>query len=108
MGKSSREKGARREREALSELSDWLGDGYPGLRRNYAQTADGGADCIDLPGYAIEVKGVERFQSRWFDQAAEQCGAGQVPVVMWKQSRQPWRCFVELSVAELADLIRNA
>ena len=106
MTKASRDKGARRERELLSELQDQLGDDYPPLKRNYAQTAEGGADCIDLDGFAIEVKGCEQFRSAFFDQAKEQAGEG-IPVVAWKKNRQPWRVFVELSIAEFADVVRN-
>ena len=107
MSKASRDKGARREREALRELSDCLGEHYPPLKRNLQQTREGGADCIDLPGFSVEVKGVERFQSAWFNQAAEQAGEGQLPAVMWKQSRKPWRVFVEMSVPEFAEWVRD-
>lgn len=87
-------------------LSELLGG--VGLSRNLAQTREGGADCIDLPGWAIEVKGCERFLSAWFDQAKRQAGDDQMPVVMWRQSRKPWRVFVELTPEQFAELVKKA
>lgn len=81
---------------------------YDSLQRNLAQTREGGADCIEVPGWAIEVKGCERFLSAWFDQAKRQAGADRLPAVMWKQNRKPWRVFVELTPEQFADLVKKA
>ena len=98
----ARAKGARREREALALLQELIGRE---LSRNLAQAREGGADCIDLPGWAIEVKGSERFLSRWFDQAKMQAKPDELPAVMWKQNRRPWRVFVELTPEQFAELV---
>ncbi len=53
MSAMQRRKGAAGEREVLKLLGDELG---VLLSRNLQQTREGGADCIALKGFAIEVK----------------------------------------------------
>ena len=106
-GKGRRAKGAQGEREFLKILGDWLGDDWPDLQRNLQQTRNGGADCVELDGVAIEVKRQERFASAWFDQAAKQAGTGELPAVAWRKNWQDWRVFVEFSPAEFADFLRE-
>lgn len=96
------------ERELLAELSGWLAID---LRRNLDQCRDGGADCIELGRYVIEIKRAERFRAEWLVQAERQAaelGANRIPVLAWRPSRQPWRCLVVQSVAQFADALRDA
>lgn len=110
-GKASRAKGIRRELEFLKLLGEELGIA---LERNYGQTNQGGADCIMVDGWAIEVKGVEQAQfPTWWNQAERQAAScNRNPALAWKRSRQPWRVWVSgdksqvLTIAQLADLMR--
>ena len=93
MGKMQRTKGATAERELLKLLSDGLG---LNLTRNLLQTREGGADCDDLEGYALEIKRHETLQlATWWRQAVEQAG-DKVPVLAYRQSRHPWLFVVPM------------
>jgi len=93
---SSRSKGASAEREVAvlihQELQDVL-EKRP--QRNLLQTRDGGHDLVGLPGVALEVKRVEQLSlAKWWAQACRQADdVGLLPVLVYRQSRQPW-CFV--------------
>lgn len=94
MGKMQRTKGATAERELLKLLSDGLG---LNLTRNLTQTREGGADCDDLEGYALEIKRHETLQlTTWWRQAVEQAG-DKVPVLAYRQSRHPWLFVVPMN-----------
>ena len=74
-GKGARNKGAQGEREFLKIVTELLADRgvTVELRRNYDQTAIGGADCLRLPGVAIEVKRQETLAlPSWWRQAIDQ------------------------------------
>ncbi len=61
----SRNKGARIEREILSQLGEDLG---LNLHRNLDQTFMGGADCYQVPRHTIEIKGRKTFAwLKWWD-----------------------------------------
>ena len=94
-----RNKGSSAERELFALLSDLLGFA---VRRNIGQARAGGADGLDVPGWAIECKRCERLGiSAWWSQAVRQAEAtGCKPVLFYRQSRQPWRAV--LDAAELA------
>ena len=114
MGKASRTKGARGEREFLHLLGDELGES---LTRNLQQTREGGADCLQVVGWAIEVKRCERLsRPKWWAQAVEQAErAGAQPMLAYRQNRQPWRVMCawprstvrEMSLQEAAGVIRE-
>lgn len=113
-GRRSRTKGAAGEREAFRALGDELGES---LVRNLDQTRSGGADCICVRGYAIEVKRQERLsRPSWWRQAVAQAQAlGVEPMVLYRQSRKPWRALIhtrdgqyrEGSLIEAAGVIRE-
>lgn len=90
MSAMQRRKGARAEIELCKLLSDELG---VTVRRNVDQARVGGADCLELPGYAIEVKRCERLAiPAWWRQAVVQAqAAGAEPVLFFRQSRKEWR-----------------
>lgn len=93
MSAASRRKGQVGEREACRLLSEELGIE---VERNVDQARAGGADCVMVPGYAIEIKRCETLRRNdWWRQAVEQ-GArlGLEPLVLYRQSRKPWRALV--------------
>ena len=59
MGKASRQKGQRGEREVCQILAEHLGGEF---KRNLMQTQEGGFDILGLDEYAIEVKFQEKLQ----------------------------------------------
>ena len=89
-GKASRRKGQSSERELFGILSDLLGTC---VRRNVDQVRNGGADGVDVPGWAIECKRVESgFREAWWVQAVNQSvDADRKPALVYRASRQPWR-----------------
>jgi Holliday junction resolvase len=95
MGKASREKGKRGEREVVNLLKDYLGDDYDFKRNLLGQCRDGGMDVLGLEGWAIEVKNYanvtpSNIQS-WWEQTCEEAQIAQCqPVLFWKQTRRPW------------------
>lgn len=95
MSKMQRSKGANGERELFRLLSDHLGTI---IKRNLSQTRNGGADSLDLPGYAIEVKRQEAIRlDAWWQQCVEQAIAQErVPMLAYRQSRKPWRIILPL------------
>jgi Holliday junction resolvase len=98
MSAMQRSKGARAEREVFALLSAELGTC---VRRNVDQARNGGADCIEVPGWAIEVKRHESgFKAAWWEQAIEQADkACASPALAYRASRQPWR--VRLLLADV-------
>lgn len=102
MSASQRRKGAAAERELCKLLADELGIE---VRRNVDQARAGGADCLMVPGYAIEVKRREMLaRPTWWKQTVEQAAkAGAEPICFYRQSRQPWRALV-LGMGEYRDV----
>ncbi|MBA3774665.1 MAG: hypothetical protein H0X13_19875 [Ramlibacter sp.] len=109
----SREKGRRAEIELCKLLSDELG---LTIERNRDQAAKGGADCLQLPGFAIECKRREMLSKpSWWKQAVEQGLKVQAePIVFYRQSRNPWRALIvgmggyrDVSWTEALDYIRD-
>lgn len=86
-----RDKGQRGEREFLGLLSDHL-ELEVGLTRNLSQTRGGGADCIELPGYSIEIKNCATVTlTQWWKQAIRQAQLSQsIPVLAYKVPRKGW------------------
>jgi hypothetical protein len=95
MSKMQRSKGQRGEREFFGLLSEQLGTC---VRRNVDQARNGGADGIEVPGWAVEVKRQESgFQSAWWAQALRQADAADAcPALAYRASRQSWRVRVLL------------
>lgn len=95
MSAMQRSKGARAEREFFGLLSEHLGTV---VRRNVDQARNGGADGIEVPGWAIEVKRHETgFRSDWWEQARAQANLDDLmPALAYRASRQPWRVRVLL------------
>jgi hypothetical protein len=110
---NSRDKGRRGEIEAFKKLSGDLGFV---ITRNVDQAREGGADCINLPGFAPEIKR-RKVLSRpaWWKQAVEQAAAaGTEPIVWYRQDRSQWRALIaatggyrDVSYEESLDYVRD-
>lgn len=112
-GARSRTKGQVAEREFLALMGEELG---VALKRNLLQTRESGCDCVELKGFAIEVKRHERLAiPAWWRQAVRQAEAlGVEPVLAFRQSRQPWRILLktleghrEVTLTEAAGHVRE-
>ena len=101
-GKSSRDKGARGEREFAEILSQELGQV---VKRKLGQARDGGDD-IQVGRFRIEVKRRETLAiEAWCKQVEAACTSAarlddsgqivdEVPVVVFRRNGQPWRAVV--------------
>jgi hypothetical protein len=94
-----RAKGQNGEREAIRLIESWAapvaataGIQPPELSRNLVQSRSGGYDVVGIDWLALEVKRHENLQvSQWWKQAVRQAGAEQLPLLMYRQNRTPWR-----------------
>ena len=96
MTKMQRTKGAAGERELFALLSEQLG---VTVTRNLTQTRGGGADSLNVEGWAIEVKRQETLSiSSWWSQTQRQADdLSRKPILFYRQSRKPWRAVLDLS-----------
>jgi Holliday junction resolvase len=95
MSAMQRNKGAAGERELFGLLSHELGFV---VRRGLGAARDGGADSLDVPGWAIECKRCEAWSNAFWDQATAQARAsGRKPALFWRQSRKPWAVTVDVA-----------
>lgn len=96
MGKTSRDKGARGEREVVAFLR---AEGYD-AHRGHQLHQKGGADNPDvlaLPGIHIEVKRTEAFRMEdAMAQAHADCG-DRMPTVWHRRNNGRWRVIMEAS-----------
>lgn len=85
-----RRKGAAAEREICKLLSDELG---LTVQRNIGQARSGGADCLELPGFALEIKRQESLsRPAWWRQAVKQGEKARLePLVAYRRNGEAWR-----------------
>lgn len=93
MSAMQRRKGAQAEREVLRLLGEELGQV---LERNLTQTREGGADCLCVQGWAIEIKRQERLsRPAWWKQAVDQAQrVGAEPMLLFRRSREEWTAWI--------------
>ena len=94
MGKMSREKGKRGERELAKRLREY---GYECRRGQQYSGAAGDADVTGLPGIHIEVKRTESL--RLYDalsQAKADAREGELPAVMHRKNNCEWVAIMPL------------
>ena len=95
MGRTSREKGKRGEREVAAILR---AHGYDEARRGQQYNgSDGSADVVGIPGYHVEVKRVEAL--KLYDaltQSQDDAKPGEVPIVVHRRNGKPWVVIMEL------------
>lgn len=88
MGKASREKGKRGEREVAHFIQ---GYGIPARRGQQFSGKNGDADVVGLEGVHIEVKRVERLNiENAMAQSIGDALEGEVPVVFHRKDRGKW------------------
>ena len=101
---NSREKGEADERELAGILKKY---GYDCRRGQQYCGINGDADVIGIPGLHIECKRVEKLN---IDDALEQsirdARDGEMPVVMHRKNRKPWKVTLELD--EFMKLLKAA
>ena len=96
MGKRSQRKGAAAERELAAELQR-LGFGDAHRAACMYQTGQDAPDVAGIPGVHVEVKRQERLRLHAaVDQAIEDAGPGEVPIVAHRRNRSPWLVTVRL------------
>lgn len=98
MSRMARNKGASGEREILK----WFMTNFDltGLKRNFEQAGYGGADCLDIPYIALEVKRQESVcVNLWWKQTIQQAQAAQrMPVLAYRQNRKKWLFCIPASL----------
>lgn len=88
MGKASREKGKRGERELANLLKEY---GFDARRGQQFCGKSGDADVIGLPGVHIECKRVERLNiSEAMSQSKRDSRDGEIPAVFHRRNNEPW------------------
>lgn len=86
---NSKAKGSAGERELANRLKE-LGLTARRTQQFCGKAGDADVDCVELSGYHIECKRVERLNiDEAIDQATRDCGA-KTPVVMHRRNRRPW------------------
>jgi Holliday junction resolvase len=99
MGKASREKGKRGEREVVRIISELLGVAATRKVRQH----EGDSDILGVPGWTIEVKryasASEATMRTWWEQAIAQTPPGEIPCVWYRLDRRPWRVLWPLEAA---------
>ena len=106
MGAMQRRKGAVAERELAALLRE---RGLKAQRTAPLQAAGGvnDADVIGVEGFHLECKRVEVVSiDKWCAQAELAAKPTDVPCVVWRRSRQPWR--VALPLQDFLDLVERA
>ena len=94
MGRASRDKGKKGERELASLLREYGYDSRRGVQYN---GADGSADVVGLPGIHIECKRVERLDLYGaMAQAERDAREGEIPAVFHRRNRDYWKVTLRL------------
>jgi hypothetical protein len=99
-GKGCRDKGGGGEREALRLLEELFDLPRHTLKRNQSQTAFGGADCIDLPYFALEVKRCATLDfNQWWAQTLNQSEKHKrLPLLFYRiDFQRSWTVVVNLA-----------
>ena len=88
MGKMSREKGKRGEREVAQILRE---HGFEGRRGVQYHGGPDSPDVTGLPGFHLEVKRVEALRL-WdsYSQAVDDAADGEIPAVVHRSNDKPW------------------
>lgn len=103
-GEGRRQKGHNGEREVVRWLTELagpvcvtVGSEVPVFERNITQSRDGGYDVKGLEWLAVEVKRVEtEFQRKWWLQLMKSKEEAQVPLLLFRRNRRPWRAMVQI------------
>lgn len=104
---SIRHKGQRGEREAADLIQGWVNEVMTvagrqpvELKRNLMQSKEGGYDLVGISWLALEVKRHETLSvNTWWKQTLRQTKDDQIPMLMYRQNRVPWRFRVKVRTA---------
>lgn len=100
-----RTKGQSGEREVANVLESIIRDNLttlgfklpekPIVQRNQQQSAVGGKDLLNTFCLAIEIKRQEQLSiNKWWEQCCESAQElGEIPVLLYRQNRKPWKCI---------------
>lgn len=103
MGKASRDKGKRGERELAGILRDY---GYDCRRGQQFCESNGDADVVGLPGIHIECKRVERLDLYGaVEQAKRDAKEEELPVVIHRRNNCEW--LVTMPLEEWMSMYRE-
>ena len=102
MAINGRNKGSAGEREAAKWMQKLLSLDYT-PERNLEQVRSGGYDLYVHP-FMVEVKRCERLEYRkWWRQVTDAAkGYECIPVVLFRQNRQPWRLLISATYIGLS------
>lgn len=100
MGRASREKGKRGEREAAKALNELLGTE---CRRGQQFSGVEGRDVVGLPGVHIECKRTEKLSLYKAVEQAKRDAGDEVPLLLHRRNDSEW-----LAVVPLTSLLRLA
>ena len=94
-GKAAKNKGRAGEQEVAKILRE---RGYASARRTQQFSGKGGtADVEGIDGFHIEVKRQEKLRiEEWCEQAYSDAVDPEIPIVVFRRSRQPWRVVLDL------------
>lgn len=93
MGKASRDKGKRGERECAALLK---AHGFDARRGQQFNGSDGSADVVGLPGFHIEVKRTEALRIyEAMKQAEDDARDGEIPLVLHRRNREGWLAILK-------------
>lgn len=110
MGINIRQKGATAEQDIALELNAIICGVHmelgipvptkPIVQRNQMQSAVGGKDLVGTFGLAIEVKRQESLSiGSWWEQCTKSAkDLNEVPVLLFRQSKQKWRCIMNVQI----------
>ena len=95
MGKiNSRDKGKRNELLLAHKLQEY---GYDARRSQQFAGINGDADVVGVPYLHIECKAVQKLSlDKAMEQSIRDARDGEIPVVMHRKDRQPWRVTLSL------------
>lgn len=91
---NSRDKGKRGELEIAHIMQ---GYGYDARRGQQFSGLQGDADVVGVPHLHLEIKRVEHLNlDKAMEQSIRDARDGEIPVVMHRKDRQPWRVTLSL------------
>lgn len=102
MSKMQRDKGANAEREIVHILEE---HGFP-ARRGQVFNGEPDVICPSLP-FHLEIKRQETYKiSDWWKQSESAAGDSEIPTVIFRKSREPWK--IMLSLTDFLEILKEA
>lgn len=102
MSRSQREKGHRGEIEVVHILNE---HGFP-ARRGQVFNGEPDVICPSLPLH-LEIKRQETYKiGEWWKQSESAAGDSEIPTVIFRKSREPWK--IMLSLTDFLEILKEA